>query len=202
MRISTMLGSLAVLVGLVLPAAGAELPEGKPELAPAAHEAMSQEGAGGAAPHMRGMREGWRGHYMRHHRGAGERPIISLALKYRQELGLSPAQVEALDSLRTDFQRDAIKRGADIRVAELDLRVLVRTDPADLGKQVDLGKAEAKVREIERLRAEQRLARIRTIEQGKAQLTPEQRTKLGALLAEARHHWQRSGPPAAIPRRF
>ncbi len=31
---------------------------------------------------------------------------------------------------------------------------------------------EAKLREIERLRADLRLARIRTIEQGKAQLTP------------------------------
>lgn len=201
MRISTMLGSLAVMVGLVLPAAAAELPEARPEAPPAAHEEMSQEGAGGAGPQMRGPREGWRGHFRRH-RGSSERPVISLALRYRQELGLSPAQVESLDRLRTDFQREAIKRGADIRVAELDLRTLVRTDPADLDKPVDLGKAEAKVREIERLRAEQRLARIRTIEQGKAQLTPEQRTKLGTLLAAARHHWQRSGPPAAIPRRF
>ena len=201
MRISTMLGSLAVMVGLVLPAAAAELPEARPEAPPAAHEEMSQEGAGGAGPQMRGPREGWRGHFRRH-RGSSERPIISLALRYRQELGLSPAQVESLDRLRTDFQREAIKRGADIRVAELDLRTLVRTDPADLDKPVDLGKAEAKVREIERLRAEQRLARLRTIEQGKAQLTPEQRTKLGTLLAAARQHWQRSGPPAAIPRRF
>jgi hypothetical protein len=201
MRISTLLGSLAVMVGLVLPAAAAELPEGTPAQTQAAHEAMSQEGAGGAGPQMRGPREGWRGHFRRH-RGAGERPVISLALRYRHELGLSPAQVESLDRLRAEFQREAIKRGADIRVAELDLRTLVRTDPADLDKPVDLGKAEAKVREIERLRAEQRLARIRTIEQGKAQLTPEQRAKLGTLLAEARQHWQRSGPPAAIPRRF
>jgi len=181
------------MVGFALPVAAQETPA----QAPAAHEQMSQEGAGGGGPHMRGP-EGWRGHFRRHRGFGGERPIISLALRYRQELGLSPVQVEGLDRLRTDFQREAIKRGADIRVAELDLRTLVRTDPADLGKPVDLGKAEAKVREIERLRAEQRLARIRAIEQGKAQLTPEQRTKLGTLLAEARQHWQRSGPPAAI----
>jgi Spy/CpxP family protein refolding chaperone len=192
MRISTILASLAVMFGLALPAAAQE----SPAQPPAAHEQMSQEGAGGGGPHMRGP-EGWRGHLRRHH-GFGERPIISLALRYRQELGLSPAQVEALDRLRTDFQREAIKRGADIRIAELDLRTLVRTDPADLEKPVDLGQAEAKVREIERLRAEQRLARIRAIEQGKAQLTPEQRTKLGTLLTEARKHWQRSSSPAVI----
>jgi Spy/CpxP family protein refolding chaperone len=42
-------------------------------------------------------------------------------------------------------------------------------------------KAEAKVREIERIRGDLRFARIRSIEKGKAQLSAEQRRKLQEL---------------------
>jgi len=94
------------------------------------------------------------------------------------DAGLSAAQIESLERLRAEFQRDAIRRDADLRVAEMDLAALLRTDT------VDLVAAEAKVREIERLRAETRLARIRAIEEGKMQLTVEQRAKLRTLLAQ------------------
>jgi Spy/CpxP family protein refolding chaperone len=66
-------------------------------------------------------------------------------------------------------------------MAALDLGGLLRSDP------VDMAKVEAKVREIEKLRADGRLEVIRVNEQGKAQLTPDQRSKLKAL-GEAR--WQ------------
>lgn len=196
MRISTLVGSLAAVVALALPAAAVE----PPVVIPAAHEELSRT-LDDLAREIHGLGERWRGHFGRS-AAAGERPLITLMLNYRQELGLSPAQVEALERLRSDFQREAIKRDAEIRVAEMDLAALLRTDPADVGRAADLGKIEAKVRDIERLRAEQRLARLRTIEQGKAQLTAEQRTKLGALLAEARPLWPPTGPPAAMPQRF
>ena len=47
-----------------------------------------------------------------------------------------------------------------------------------------MAKVEAKVREIERMRADLRIARIRTIQKGKEQLTADQRKKLQELLAE------------------
>ena len=97
---------------------------------------------------------------------------LASAFPLRELFGL------VLERLRGDFQREAVKRDADQRVAEMDLAALLAVDP------VDVGEVEAKVREIERLRADQRLARIRTIEQGKAQLSREQRAKLGGLLAE------------------
>ena len=110
----------------------------------------------------------------------GERPLVSFMLAHRGELGLSPQQVEALERVRTDFQREAIRRDADLRVAEMDLAALRRQDP------VDLGPVEAKIREIERLRAELRIAQVRAIEQGRAQLSAEQRDRLRALLSEPR----------------
>jgi len=47
-------------------------------------------------------------------------------------------------------------------------------------------KVEAKIREIEKLRADARIARIRAMERGKEQLTADQRKKLQDLLAEPR----------------
>lgn len=107
-----------------------------------------------------------------------ERPLVSFMLRHREDLDLSDEQVRRLEGLRRDFEREAIRRGADLRVAEMDVAALLDADP------VDLRQVEAKVREIERLRADLRMARIRTIEQGKAQLTPEQRIRLRSLLRD------------------
>ena len=107
-----------------------------------------------------------------------ERPLISIMLQNRDKLGLSNDQVRKLEQLRTDFQKESIRREADLRVAEMDLDGLFEAQP------VDMAKVEAKVREIERLRADIRLARIRAIEKGKEQLTADQRKKLQEMLAE------------------
>ena len=63
-------------------------------------------------------------------------------------------------------------------MAKLDLYALLDTQP------VDMTKVEAKVREVERLRADLRFARIRTVQKAKEQLSLEQRQKLDELLAE------------------
>jgi Spy/CpxP family protein refolding chaperone len=102
----------------------------------------------------------------------GERPLISSMLSRRDELNLSSDQVQNLERLRSDYDREAIKNEANLRVAESDLAELLRSD------SVELKKAEVKIREIERLRAELRIARIRAIEQGKGVLSQEQRERL------------------------
>jgi Spy/CpxP family protein refolding chaperone len=105
----------------------------------------------------------------------GERPLISLMLRNREELQLTPEQIQKLEALRSDFRKDAVKRSADLQVAELELKELLITDP------VDMAKVESQVKRIEALRGEQRLTRIKTIEEGKALLIPEQREKLKTL---------------------
>jgi Spy/CpxP family protein refolding chaperone len=121
-----------------------------------------------------------------------ERPLITIMLHHRTELGLSADQVSRLETLRSDFTREAIRRDADIRVAELDLTSLLEQDPADLSK------VEAKVREAAQLRADLRIARLRAIEQGKALLTPEQRTRLQTMLSGGMHHGP-GGAPGGAP---
>jgi Spy/CpxP family protein refolding chaperone len=125
-----------------------------------------------------------------------DRPLITMMLHHRTELGLSADQVSRLETLRGDFTREAIRRGADIRIAELDLATLLEQDP------VDLAKVEAKVREGAQLRADLRIARLRDVEQGKAVLTAEQRTRLQAMLSGGMmmHQHQGSGRMPAPPR--
>jgi Spy/CpxP family protein refolding chaperone len=120
-------------------------------------------------------------------------------LDHRREIGLTPAQVQDLERIRTGFQRDAIKLEADQRVAQIDLTTLLEAEP------VDLDAVESRVRDIERLRADLRIARIRAIERGKAQLTAEQREKLSSLLGESRRPRAGGGPLAPLsggPQRF
>jgi Spy/CpxP family protein refolding chaperone len=127
-----------------------------------------------------------------------ERPLISIMLDHRRELELTPAQVKELERLRTGFQREAIKLEADQRVAQLDLTTLLGAEP------LELDKAEAKIREIERLRADVRIARIRAIERARAQLTAQQREKLLSLLGELRPATGGGGPvpSSEAPRRL
>jgi Spy/CpxP family protein refolding chaperone len=108
-----------------------------------------------------------------------EGPPISMIIRNREKLGLSTEQVRNLERLRNDFQKESIRKEADIRVAKMDLDDLLAAQP------VDMTKVEAKVREIERLRADLRFARIRTVQKGKEQLSADQRKKLDELHSES-----------------
>ncbi|MBI3029018.1 MAG: periplasmic heavy metal sensor [Candidatus Rokubacteria bacterium] len=175
MRTHTLVGLFLALLALAAPAAASEP---APPI-PAAHDEVGRTWQD-LMGRLQELDTRWREHFAPSPRG--ERPLISLMLRHKDELGLSPDQVQSLERLRADFQREAIRRDADLRIAEMDLAALLEREP------VDLGQVETKVKEIERLRADLRLARIRAIEQGKVQLTPEQRAKLRSLLAEP-------GPP-------
>ena len=110
-----------------------------------------------------------------------ERPLITIMLRHRDKLGLSSQQVRDLEELRDGYQREIIRYEADLRIAEMDLQRFLKADP------VDLEQVKVKLQDIERLKAELRLTRIRAIEQGKALLSLEQREKLQTLLGEARY---------------
>ncbi len=175
--------SLAML-DTTLPALAAE----PPAVTPVVHEELNRaldDLVGG----VHGLGDRWRDHFGRGE-SAAERPLITLMLNWRQELALTPAQVQSLERLRSDFQREATRRDADLHAGETALGTMVQAE------QVDLTAVEAKVRDIERQRADLRLARIRTIEDGKSQLTTEQRTKLSTLLASSTP--RRAGSPTTF----
>jgi Spy/CpxP family protein refolding chaperone len=103
-------------------------------------------------------------------------PLITLVLWHARDLSLISEQVRGLEALRSDFQQTADLQTAEIQRLELELqRVLSR-------EQIDLAQVETRIRRIESLRTELRLGRIRTVEKGKATLTPEQWRKLQPLI--------------------
>jgi protein CpxP len=182
MRATAALGALALVLGLTLPVAAQA-----PDMTQAVQAQMGPGGGGPdrGGPGMQGERGrgGWHGHSRHGHMRRG-RSVIFMALRNQKELGLSAQQVTSLQQLGLDARRASIKPRADAQLAKLDLFSLLRAEP------VDMGKVEAKVREIERLKADGAIARIRTNEAAKAQLSAEQREKLKTLRAA---RWQRRG---------
>ena len=184
MRTTAMLVGLGLMLGLTMPVAAEppDMVQAAPEMRLAAYDGM---GSGGNRPGMRapGRPGGWQrgfGHFQRHRRPS----FIGMVLMNRQELGLTTQQVDSLRTLGMDFRRAAIRRHGDLQIAKLDFMSLRSSDP------VDMGKIEAKVREIEKFKGDGRIAAIRTVEAARAQLTAEQREKLKSLWAA---RWQRRG---------
>ena len=108
-----------------------------------------------------------------------ERPQLTLGLQHRAELGLSEPQGKTLETLVERFGSTAEQRMRELEAAETELASLLKQEPA-AGPQV-----EAQVRRIEKLRADLRLERIRTIAEGRAALAAEQRARLDQLLASS-----------------
>ena len=174
MRTTAMLVGLGLVLGLTMPVA-AERPD-MVQAAPEMLAAYDGMGSGGNRPGMQAPRRpgGWQrgfGHSQRHRRPS----FIGMVLMNRQELGLTTQQVDSLRTLGMDSRRAAIRRHGDLQIATLDFMSLRWSDP------VDMGKIEAKVREIEKFKGDGRIAAIRTAEAAKAQLTAEQREKLKSL---------------------
>ena len=186
MRTNAALAGLALMLGLAAPVAAVAAEP--PDMSPAADEGM---GSGGNRPgmHAPGHHGGWqrhmgeRGRWHGHHRPS----FIGMLLRNQQQLGLTAQQVDSLRKLGMDSRRAEIRQRADRQVAQLDLMSLRFSDP------VDMGKVEAKVREIEKLKGDGRIAAIRTAEAAKAQLTSEQREKLKGLWAARMQQRRGSG---------
>ena len=89
-----------------------------------------------------------------------------------RELGLSDAQRDKMADIRDRQQRKGIQARADIALAELDLRKLMRAENPD-GRAID-----AQIDRLAALRAGLHKARVAAMLERRAVLTPEQRKKL------------------------
>ena len=107
-----------------------------------------------------------------------ERPLISIILEHREGLNLTAEQEQKLRAIRADYEKDALRQGAEVRVAEVDLRESLA------GEAPDLGKVEGEVKKIAAMQGELRFRRIRALEAGKAVLAKEQRQQLDRLMRQ------------------
>jgi len=104
-----------------------------------------------------------------------EGPWISLALAHAREVGLNADQAKGLTALRDEFQKEAVPLTGEIRAFEAEVQRLSTREP------VDLQAVETKIRAIAGLEADLRIGRLKTLEKGRALLTPEQRQALTGI---------------------
>ena len=137
----------------------------------------NNKGMRGRRGHGSGHPMGMRGRFRGHRR---PRPIISLALRFKEDLKLSEEQVKKLDDLRAGFYRRRIGERAGLRTLRFDLRRVLKED------KIDMARAEEHIRAIAKKRGDLTLDRIATIEKGKTILTAEQLKNLKDLLRQRR----------------
>ncbi len=141
---------------------------------------MHGGGRGGrmSGPGM-GMRMGGRGMGM--HPGMGG-PLGPLGAR----LQLTGAQREQLADIRDRQQRRGIQAHADLQLAQLDLRKLVRNE------RPDAGAINAQIDRVAKVRAELAKGRMASLLEARAVLTPEQQKQLREL-----HEGGMGGPGGA-----
>jgi Spy/CpxP family protein refolding chaperone len=93
-------------------------------------------------------------------------------------LGLDDRQKESIRSIHMNMKKEHIRGRAGVDVAEIELKEILMKDP------VDLKAAEAKLRQIEALKTDLHLGHIKTHEEVKAVLTPEQRKNFNDMMME------------------
>lgn len=109
-------------------------------------------------------------------------------LKHQHEIGLTEDQVKKLKAIELDYDRVSIKTGAEIHIAERELRALLEDE------RTELAALETKVKQSEMLEVGLRMAAFKARRDALAVLTPEQREKAKAA-HERRMHEMMSGMP-------
>jgi Spy/CpxP family protein refolding chaperone len=94
-----------------------------------------------------------------------------------ESLGLDDKQKEEVKAIFFRTMKEGIRKKADMGVAGIELRELMQKEPADF-KAV-----EAKVRQIETLRGDILILRLKAHEEIRSKLTAEQRKKFDSLMA-------------------
>jgi Spy/CpxP family protein refolding chaperone len=136
---------------------------GKPGQGGMDHGMMGGRGMG---PEMMcGMGQGHRMMEMAHHIG-----------KYLAALNLDDQQKKMIDEIKSRTLKETIRKMADIQVAQIELRDLIKQDP------LDMKAVEAKIKQIAAMKSDLGIAHIRALEEIKKILTPEQRKKLMDML--------------------
>jgi len=107
--------------------------------------------------------------------GGGHPGMMFSPAFMKDELKLSDEQIDKFKKLRNDYERESIRRSADIKIAEMDLWDLF--DKKDMtADQVD-----KKVREVEAKKTDFRVYRFKQVLTIKAILTPDQFEKFRSM---------------------
>jgi len=89
----------------------------------------------------------------------------------KKELELTDEQIKALKSIKMDFLKGELKKEADLKIAQLELRSL-------MDEEASLKEIEAKLKSAHKLKTDLKLSHIKAVREAKALLTPEQKEKV------------------------
>jgi len=96
--------------------------------------------------------------------------------KHLKDLGLDEKQKDALNELRTKTMKDMVRKMADTKIADIELKSLLDKDP------VDMKAVEAAAKKSASFRTDMFLAHIKAYEEMKTILTPEQKKRLKDMM--------------------
>jgi Spy/CpxP family protein refolding chaperone len=99
-----------------------------------------------------------------------------MGTEYFKSLSLDEQQKTLIGELKSRMMKETIRRTADLRIVQIELKDLLSQDP------VDMKAVEAKVKQLEMMRTEMHLSHIKAMEECKTKLTPEQRKKLREMI--------------------
>jgi Spy/CpxP family protein refolding chaperone len=91
-------------------------------------------------------------------------------------LNLDDQQKAFMGEIKSRMMKETIRRKADMRIAQIELKDLLMQDT------VDMKAVEAKVKQLEMMRTEMQLSHIKAMEECKAKLTPDQRKKFREMM--------------------
>lgn len=118
--------------------------------------------------------QGMMGHHMGMMGGEKYGKMYLMAVK---NLDLTPDQKKKSHELFSEYKKRMIKSSADIKVAEVELKDLLASEP------VNLDKVKTKINDIGAKKSELRFFRVKSLEDFKKILTPEQRNRLKDMMA-------------------
>lgn len=108
-------------------------------------------------------------------------------LQHQKDLGLSEEQSAKIKAVVADYAKTRIRGEADFKLAEVDVRTLVRDEKADLSA------IETAMKKSESARTALRLEGVKALRTATAVLTPEQREKWRAGMKERHMGRHRDG---------
>lgn len=91
-------------------------------------------------------------------------------------LGLDEKQREAARAIKHKEMKEMVKKKADKQIAKLELKEILAKDP------VDMKAVEATLKQIEAIETDMHLSHLRTMEEVKAMLTPDQKKKMREMI--------------------
>ena len=122
-----------------------------------------------------------------HHRFGEGAPLISIALRHKTELNLSPDQVANLEKIRANYQAQVMPLVQQVRAIDKEVATLRQQTPANLIQ------IKTKIQQAEPLRSELRYLRLEALENGKSILSAQQQDQLKTLLASMHQNFKK--PP-------